>query len=74
MGKAFKKIFQRVRDKRNLSTRPGSLTDVSSSAVTGIGSGDPGSNINDGARDNKNRRPGRKGVDTPLGPKGGRRM
>ena len=74
MGKLVSKVFAKIKTKRNLSTRPGSLTDVSSSAVTGIGSGDPGSNINDGARDNKNRRPGRKGVDTPLGPKGGRRM
>jgi len=72
MAGGLRKFFGRIRDKRNRTTRPGAPDDLSSGAVTGLAVGVEGSN--DGRRDNRNRRPGRRGADTPLGPKGGRRL
>lgn len=69
MGKAIKKLFQRGIDRRNRTTRPGAPDDLSSMGATGLAAGVEGSN-----RVTPNRRPGRRHADTPLGPKGGRRM
>lgn len=71
MGKAFKKILGRVRDKRNRTTRPGAPDDLSSTGVTGIGTGDPGTNT---GREVAKKRPGRRNADTPLGPRGQGRL
>ncbi len=60
---AIKKLFKGLKGKR-----PG----AGSQAVTGIAPGDGGTN-RPGAYPPKNRRPGRRGADTPLGP-GANRM
>jgi hypothetical protein len=70
MSGGLRKFFQRGIDRRNRTTRPGAPDDLSSGGVTGLDVGVPGSNV----RTTPNRRPGRRQVDTPLGPKGGRRM
>ena len=71
MAKGFKKIFGRIRDKRNRTTRPGGPDDLSSEGVTGLDIGVPGSNT---GRNVSRRRPGRRNADTPLGPRGRGRM
>jgi hypothetical protein len=71
MGKLVGKIFKRIKDKRNRSTRPGGPDDLSSAGVTGIGTGDEGTNTQ---REVVKRRPGRRNADTPLGPRGRGRL
>lgn len=69
----IKKVFGKLLGKKNRATRPGEVDPgLGSHAVTGITTGDAGSNTGGGTRGN-NRRPGRRGTDTPLGP-GRRRM
>ena len=61
MGKLFKKMKKRI-----------TAVKAGSKPFTGIDPGDQGSNF-PGAYPANNRRPGRRGADTPLGP-GARRM
>lgn len=71
MAKGIRKFFQRGIDKRNRTTRPGSVQDLSSTGVTGIAIGDAGTNT---GREVSKKRPGRRNADTPLGPRGRGRL
>jgi hypothetical protein len=62
MGGIIKKIFKKA---DTLKATPGAGT--TSKQATGIASGARGSNI-PANEANLNRRPGRRGADTPLGP------
>jgi hypothetical protein len=62
MGGILKKVFKRA-DK--LPATPGA--GMTSKQATGLASGARGSNI-PANEANQNRRPGRRGADTPLGP------
>lgn len=67
-----KKIFRKMFAKQKQGTRPGDReVDLGSMAVTGIAPGDAGSR---NSRSSSNRRPGRRGLDTPLGPRGRQRL
>lgn len=61
---AIKKMFNKIRGKK---TRPGGEERMGSQYITGIAPGDAGSNRGGGGG-GRNRRPGRRNADTPLGP------